>query len=235
MPEKRDVSYGHDCMTEKEIDKYQAPQAFHEHTEEYDSWFEDSLVSEIEVTALRSLHVEMDDPKMEIGLGPGRFAKTLGGSFGLDPAWAPLTLASKRGIMCCQAFGEQLPVKDRIIGTIYILFTLCFAADPQKILRECSRSLKDGGHLIIGMIPSESAWGRSLTAKKKADHPLYKYARFYTIETLRKWLADANMSIVEYRSTLYQAPGCVEQNEPPKDILDEHAGFAVIVVRKNQA
>jgi len=31
----------------------------------------------------------------------------------------------------------------------------------------------------------------------------------------------------------YQAPGCVEQNEPPKDILDEHAGFAVIVVRKN--
>jgi ubiquinone/menaquinone biosynthesis C-methylase UbiE len=202
-------------MTEKEIDKYQAPQAFHDHAEEYDSWFEDSLVYETEMTALRSLHVEMDDPKMEIGVGPGRFAKTLG------------------GIGCCQAFGEQLPVRDRIIGTIYVLFTLCFALDPQKILRECSRALKEDGHLIIGMIPSESAWGRSLTTKKKADHPLYKYARFYTIETLRKWLANANMSIVEYRSTLYQAPGCVEQNEPPKDILDEHAGFAVIVVRKN--
>jgi hypothetical protein len=75
-------------MTEKEIDKYQASQAFHEHTEEYDSWFEDSLVYEIEVTALISLHVEMDDPKMEIGVGPGRFAKTLGVSFGIDPAWA---------------------------------------------------------------------------------------------------------------------------------------------------
>ena len=73
-------------MTEKEIDKYQAPQAFHEHTEEYDSWFEDSLVSEIEVTALRSLHVEMDDPKMEIGVGPGRFAKTMGGFLWYRPS-----------------------------------------------------------------------------------------------------------------------------------------------------
>ena len=85
------------------------------------------------------------------------------------------------------------------------------------------------------MIPSGSVWGRSLTSKKKADHPLYKYARFYTIETLRKWLANANMSIVEYRSTLYQPPGQVEQNEAPKDILDEYAGFEVIVVRKNHA
>ena len=67
------------------------------------------------------------------------------------------------------------------------------------------------------------------------DHPLYKYARFYTIETLRKWLGNANMSIVERRSTLYQVPGCVEQNEAPKNVPDEHAGFAVIVVRKNQA
>jgi hypothetical protein len=102
-------------MTEKEIDKYQAPQAFHEHTEEYDSWFEDSLVYEIEVTALISLHVEMDDPKMEIGVGPGRLPRP---------------------------------------------------------------------------------WGFPLVSTR---------------------------------------PGHVEQNEAPKDILDEHAGFAVIVVRKNHA
>ena len=220
-------------MAAKETDKYRAAKSFHDHAEEYDSWFEDSLVYEIEVTALKSLHAQMDDPKMEIGVGPGRFARNLGVGFGIDPAWAPLTLASERVIKCCQAFGEQLPVKDRRIGAIYVLFTLCFVADPQKILRECSRVLKKDGCLIIGMIPSESAWGRTLADKKKAGHDLYRYATFYTIETLCKWLAKANMRIMECRSTLYQVPGCVEQVETSRDVLDEQAGFVVIVAGKN--
>ena len=221
-------------MAAKETDKYRAAKSFHDHAEEYDSWFEDSLVYEIEETALKSLHAQMDDPKMEIGVGPGRFARNLGVGFGIDPAWAPLTLASERGIKCCQAFGEQLPVKDRRIGAIYVLFTLCFVADPQKILRECFRVLKEDGHLVIGMIPSGSAWGRSLTIKKKADHSFYKYARFYTIATVKKLLAKANMRVIEYNSTLYQAPGCVKQNEVPRDAFDEQAGFVVIVAAKNQ-
>ena len=91
-------------MAGKEIDKYRTAQAFNDHAEEYDSWFEESLVYEIEVAALKSLHAEMNDPKMEIGVGPGHFAKTLGVAFGIDPAWTPLALAFKREIKCCQAF-----------------------------------------------------------------------------------------------------------------------------------
>lgn len=222
-------------MTGNEIDKHQAAQAFHDHAEEYDSWFEDSLVYEIEVAALKSLHTEMAEPKMEIGVGPGRFARRLGVGIGIDPAWAPLKLAARREINCCQAFGEQLSVKDRRIGTIYVLFTLCFAAEPQEILRECSRVLKEGGHLVIGLVPSGSAWGRSLAIKKKAGHSFYKYAHFYTIGTVREWLGNVNMSIMEQRSTLYQAPERIEQNEVPRDVLDEQAGFVVIVARKDHA
>lgn len=221
-------------MTGKEIDKYQVAKVFHDHAEEYDSWFVDNLVYETEVAALKSLHAEMHGPKMEIGVGSARFAEKLGVVFGIDPALAPLKLASKRGIKCCQAFGEQLPVKDRTIGTIYVLFTLCFALDPQKILRECSRTLKEDGCLVIGMIPSESKWGRTLAAKKKAGHSFYKYARFYTMETLCKWLSNVNMTIMEYSSTLYQYPECVEQIEAPRRVLDEQAGFVVIVAKKGQ-
>lgn len=61
----------------------------------------------------------------------------------------------------------------------------------------------------------------------------YKYANFYTIETVRVWLAEAGMSIVESRSTLYQSPERVEHKEEPREGLDEHAGFAVIAARKN--
>ena len=34
-------------MAAKETDKYRAAKSFHDHAEEYDRWFEDSLVYEI--------------------------------------------------------------------------------------------------------------------------------------------------------------------------------------------
>jgi SAM-dependent methyltransferase len=213
--------------------KYQAAKVFHDYAAEYDSWFAGSLVYRVELAALRSLHTALSDPKLEIGVGPGHFARDLGVAFGLDPARAPLLLASQRGIKCCQGVGEQLPVKDRAVGTIYLLFTLCFGEDPQNIVAECSRILKDGGHLVIGMIPAESSWGSHLAAKKKAGSIFYEHANFYTIETVSQWLAKAGMSIIEYRSTLYQPPEHVDQKEAPREALDEQAGFVIIAGRKD--
>ncbi|MBW2466493.1 MAG: class I SAM-dependent methyltransferase, partial [Deltaproteobacteria bacterium] len=175
-------------MIVKKCDKYHSVKVFHDNAELYDSWFEDSLIYEIELAALKGLNSQLHRPKLEIGVGPGRFAGDLDIDFGTDPAWAPLILASGRKIKCCQAFGEQLPVQDSTIGAIYILFTLCFTADPQKVLAECSRVLKESGLLVIGMIPSGSVWGRSLASKKETDHPFYRHASFYTIEKLTKWL-----------------------------------------------
>jgi hypothetical protein len=79
-------------------DNGHAASVFHEHAEEYDSWYEDSLAFEIELAALRSLHTEMRSPGMEIGVGSGRLSREMGLEFGLDPAGKPLVLASRRGI-----------------------------------------------------------------------------------------------------------------------------------------
>ena len=219
-------------MNDTKRDKYERARVFNSHAREYDAWFDGSLVYEIELAALATLFTEMSGPVLEVGVGPGRFAEKLGVEYGFDPARSPLKFASGRGIKCCQAFGEELPVKDGIIGTIYLLFTLCFAADPQRILLECSRILKDDGKLVIGMIPSGSAWGENLAAKKRAGHPIYSYANFYTIGNIKSWLAKAEMNIVEYRSTLYQVPESVEYCESPQIVLDGKAGFAVIVAEK---
>ena len=213
--------------------KYSTARVFHEHADTYDAWFEGSPVYDIELTALKSLRARMSGPGMEVGVGPGRFAEELNIAFGVDPARAPLKLASDRGIKCCQAFGEQLPIKDGMIGKVFLLFTLCFVSDPQKTLFECRRILKNEGTLVIGMIPSGSLWGIDLAAKKEAGHPIYRHASFYTIERVKSWLDQAKMGIKEYRSTLYQAPGAVEQQESPRIVLDEKAGFAVIVAEKD--
>jgi len=211
---------------------YQSVKVFHEHAAEYDNWFASSLVYEIELAALQSLKSLLPGPKMEIGVGPGRFARDLDVAFGLDPAWAPLRLALQRGVKCCQGLAEELPIKDRALGTVMLLFTLCFVLEPQKTMAECCRVLKDDGHLIIGMIPAESIWGKHLAAKKKAAHIFYEHANFYSIATVVEWLAEVNMNIIECRSTLYQAPEHVKQQEVPLETLDEQAGFVVVAARK---
>ena len=61
-----------------------AVRVFHEHAKIYDSWYENSLVFAIELAALQSLQTVMKGPGIEIGVGPGRFAREIGLEFGLD-------------------------------------------------------------------------------------------------------------------------------------------------------
>lgn len=82
------------------------------------------------------------------------------------------------------------------------------------------------------MIPSGSIWGKHLAAKEKAAHVFYKQANFYTIETVRQLFSGGNMSVIEWRSTLYQFPEQVEHEEPPRESPDEEAGFVVIAARR---
>ena len=217
---------------EQFADWHKGAEVFHERAAEYDGWFTDSLVYKIELAAVKSLYTVWPLPQLEIGVGPGRFARDLGIALGLDPARAPLLLAQQRGIKCCQGIGEELPVKDGALDAVCLLFTLCFSRAPRKIMAECDRALRNKGLLYIGMIPAGSKWGRHLADKKRAGNVFYEHAAFYTIETVSRWLAGFNMSIVASRSTLYQAPEHVEYLESPLELLDERAGFAVIAARK---
>jgi len=210
----------------------QASKVFDERAAEYNKWFEGSLVYEIELAALLDLHAVTAGRKLEIGVGPGRFAEALGIPLGLDPAWSPLLLAAQRGIIPCQAIGESLPVLDNSLGAIYLLFTLCFTSNPQQVLAECYRALSGDGHLVLGMVPLSGKWGQELSSKKKAGHAFYKHARFYTIATVMDWFRQIGFQVVEARSTLYQPPGSVKNSEQPRHILDEQAGFVVLAARR---
>ncbi len=56
----------------------QAARVFDERAAEYDAWFEGSLLFAIEREALQELATPLLGPKLEIGVGPGRFAEALG-------------------------------------------------------------------------------------------------------------------------------------------------------------
>jgi hypothetical protein len=69
--------------------------------------------------------------------------------------------------------------------------------------------------------------GEELADKYRSSQVFQDHAAEYD-----SWFAEANMSIIEFRSTLYQPPGRVVQEEAPRQALDEQAGFAVIVARR---
>lgn len=208
-----------------------AAQVFHEKASEYDKWFSDSLLFDIELAALRDLKTLYAEPGFEIGVGPGRFAEALSVKTGLDPAFAPLELARKRGVAACQAIGEMLPVKEKSLGSIFILFTLCFLEHPDKTLSECYRALKTDGHLILGTIPATGAWGGMLIAKQKENHPFYRHARFYNLTDVRSMLQDAGFKIVETRSTLFQPPDSLNKMESSCKGMHDAAGFVIFVAK----
>lgn len=205
---------------------------FHEKAVEYDQWFDNSLLFEIELQALKDLQTVLHAPKLEVGVGPGRFAGALGVDFGIDPATSPLYLARKRNVQVVRAIGEEIPVADCTMATVFLLFTFCFLADPQKVLNECNRILQPGGHLVLGMVPAGGAWGRLLAEKKKKQHPFYKHASFYSVGKIIAWLEESRFSLVESRSSLYQLPEKFLQKEDSRRHWDECAGFCLLVNRK---
>lgn len=209
-------------------------QVFHERAEEYDTWFDNSLLFAIEKAAIQSLGISFSPPALEVGVGPGRFAEALQIRLGIDPAMAPLLLAKKRGICTCQAIAEELPFATSSLGAIFLLFTLCFLESPTRFLQECSRVLRHDAPLVVGFVPADSAWGRNLRQKKEHGHPFYQSARFSTIAQLQQLLTENSFHICKSASTLYQTPEKLVECEQASPGLDEQAGFVVIVARHNK-
>jgi hypothetical protein len=74
----------------------------------YDDWYEGPVgrvVFPLEVGCLAPLLARSHPPRLEVGVGSGRFAAELGAGVGVDPAAAPLRLARSRGIAVVQGRG----------------------------------------------------------------------------------------------------------------------------------
>jgi ubiquinone/menaquinone biosynthesis C-methylase UbiE len=212
----------------------QASRVFQERADEYDSWYDNSMLFANELSALQQITLPLAGPIMEIGAGPGRFAEQLAVTIGIDPAPATLQRAQKRGIMGIAGIGEQLPIRSKTVGTVFILFTLCFLVDPPLVLDECRRILKKDGHLVIGQVPALSAWGRLLDKKRENGNEYYKYARFYSISDTLTMLEQANFTLQDSHSTLLQPPGKTVATETSQPGINEQAGFCVLVAEKQE-
>ena len=200
----------------------------------YDAWFQDEgkLIFAIETKALQMTLPSLPEPWLEVGVGSGRFAQSLGIKTGIDPSSGLLAIAKGRGIEVIRAKGETQTFDEETFGTIFLITTLCFVDSPTSVLQECNRILNPAGKIALGLVLRNSPWGRLSSEKKRQGHRLYKHATFYSYQEIVKLLEHAGFSIEKVVSTLLQKPNEVQKMEMPKEGFFPDAGFTVIIARR---
>ena len=204
---------------------------------DYDAWFEEEgrLIFASEVEALRQALPLLPKPWIEVGVGSGRFAQALGIDIGLDPSSKLLGMARNRGVSVFLGKGEEMPFQGGVFGTTFFVATLCFVDSPRRTLGEAARLLKNGGKVVLGLVLKESPWGQFYQREKETGHRFYSHAMFYGYSEVDVLLKQADFSVEQIASTLFQRPGEVNHVELPQQGFSTDAGFTVILAGKTTA
>ena len=210
-------------------------QPFEEKFDKYDNWYDKFpgiRLYSIELQCLKKLIPSVSQRSIEIGIGTGRFAEKLGVKFGLDPAFNPLVVAKRRGVLVVQGDGRRTPFKDDILDQLFLIVTICFADEPQKLIDEAFRILRPGGKIILGLVPKESLWGKYYLKLKEQGHFFYQYATFYTIDKVFSMLDRSGFQNFSGLSALYGPPPAGSEVEEVRDEISKNAGFVCIEAEK---
>ncbi|MBS3766466.1 class I SAM-dependent methyltransferase, partial [Candidatus Bipolaricaulota bacterium] len=152
---------------------------FDNYSEEYDSWFdENEKAYRSELLAVEEVLPEERGDAVEIGVGTGRFASQLGISEGVEPSEPMAELARERGIEVTEGRAEDLPLGTEAYDLALMVTTICFVNDLDKTFNEAGRILREGGQIVVGFVPGNSAIGEFYRSNE-ADDRFYEIANFF--------------------------------------------------------
>ncbi|MFA5156691.1 MAG: methyltransferase domain-containing protein [Candidatus Omnitrophota bacterium] len=201
---------------------------FDKYYKEYDVWYDKhkfAFLSEIEaIKKVFPRHAR----GLEIGVGTGRFAASLGITMGIDPSGKMLKIAQERGVNVRLGFGEDIPFPNGVFDCVVIVITLCFVKDPERVLKEASRILEKNGKIIIGIVDKQSFLGKYYRKKKSA---FYKQAKFLSVKEITDLLKAAGFGRFSYYQTISILPDKMDSIEKPRKGFGK-GGFVVISAKK---
>ena len=203
---------------------------FDRFADRFDAWYESdrgSVPYQLELDCLRPLWPAGEHPRLEVGVGTGRFASVLGAEVGIDPAGLALRRAVSRGVTTVRGVGEVLPFRAHAFAAVLMVGTLCFSDSPLALLAEARRVLASGGALLIGVVPLDSPWGRRYLEMGRAGDPFYAGARLATVAAVEELVEAAGFGVEAVRSTLLYAPD-EEQRDGVVAGLVGGAGFVAL-------
>lgn len=213
-------------------------QVFEGLADAYDGWYdspEGGAVFRAERECLRSVWDGPFDAWLEVGVGTGRFAQALGVGAGVDPSPDMLAIAASRGVATAVGEAERLPFAENAFEGALLALALCFVADASETLRECRRVLRPSGRLLLGIVPSDSPWGRSYMEKAARGHPIYSHARFRTATETLALAEQVGFARIASASALFWGP----EEEPERTPRVESgvvsgAGFVALLLGKTE-
>ncbi len=201
---------------------------FNQYWEKYDDWYnknEFAYLSELE--AVKKV-LPKKGKGLEIGVGTGRFAAPLNIKTGIDPSENMIKFAIKKGVNAKLGSGEQLLFKNSTFDYVAIIITLCFVQNPQKVLEESRRVLKERGKVVVGIIDKNSFLGKNYQKKRGV---FYKKAKFFNVKEITGLLENAGFFNFSYYQTLFDLPGKINSIQKPKKGFGQ-GGFTIISGKK---
>ncbi len=220
--------------------------------EEYDAWYETplgSLCDRLEKEAIFRLF----KPKgrvLDAGCGTGNYTMELVKQgvqvVGMDSS-VDMTLFAKRKsekkgfkVNFVVGKGEAMPFKSNIFDSALGITTLCFVSEPEKMLNEVKRVLKEGGGFILGDLNRYSYWAFLRRVKGLFKESVYRQAIFFSIKGLREILQLTGFKDLRWSSCIYFPPvdsrwflkGYRLFEMPGKAIFPKNGAFVTIACTK---
>jgi len=201
------------------------------YTDEYEEWFERNKFAYLSELELLKSVIPESGYGLEIGVGTGIFAAPLGIGFGIDPSNNMLQIAQKRNIRVVLSKGEHIPFRDEIFDHVAIIVTICFVDEPDLVLKESLRVIKNNGRIFIGFIDKDSWLGKIYLAKKHKSK-FYKDAKFYSTKEIIELLKNNSFIDISIYQTIFDPPDTIKNIQHFREDFGE-GGFIVICGQKN--
>ncbi|MBN1356408.1 methyltransferase domain-containing protein [bacterium] len=188
---------------------------FDAYASEYDGWFkENKQIFRSELQAVRMLMPRFDKA-LEVGVGTGRFAGSLGIQTGVEPSGAMADLARNRGITVVRAVAEALPFVDQAFELLLMVTTICFLDDLDLAFRETHRVLTGGGHFVLGFLDRDTESGRVYEERRNRSR-FYRDARFRSSGEVLEVLRQSGFCDTTSVQTIFGSPDTMQTFEPVK-------------------
>jgi ubiquinone/menaquinone biosynthesis C-methylase UbiE len=200
---------------------------FNSRAVEYDSWYsKHPSAAKAEGDAVKLLN--LGGIGVDVGAGSGFFTR-LTGAIALEPSMQMIKLAKDRTWAVVSGVGELMPLRDSSMDYVTIIVTLCFAMNPENMLRESVRILKNGGRLITCIVPLNSPFGKRYSELGSMGHPYYSMARFFTVKQVVDILSGLGLKVTSYVATLGKGVG--DYYEEPRMVNgDEAEGYGFVCI-----
>lgn len=101
---------------------------------------------------------------------------------------------------------ERLPFANASFDAVVSVTVLCFVADAAGAVREMTRVLRPGGHLVLGELGRWNIWAMRRRVRGWFGSATWKAARFRTASELRGLAEGAGLSVTAIRGAVYYPP-----------------------------